>query len=346
MATATVEKSANLQQLNCPRCQSNRIIKNGRDRHKARQRYKCKDCNRHFLEYYIQHNQSVSTRTKVQIPDRVLMLLTSHRSGSTWLSDAIRCHPNIEYYPSWILYEKLNFSGGRYPKDLSGLADGTYKIEIQPNQWNKIPQFNLLQDLTPSLQQVKFEPYAIEKCHPSFFDFNFDRFLTGIKNLENLNVSVQLVYVVREPKSLITSFMDYQQRNTAWYKSIVGGKIIDLITKTFKSIKQVSEQKPSLILDYSDTKTDMARVLLKIYKMLWSKNNSVEQECLINISKLALKYTERKSRLSKTNSPFLGQQEGTTSGGNERYQDFFATHEELMDKCYFWYHQIIPKSKN
>jgi transposase-like protein len=36
--------------MQCPRCYSNQIFKNGR--RKSRQCYKCKQCNRQFLEFY------------------------------------------------------------------------------------------------------------------------------------------------------------------------------------------------------------------------------------------------------------------------------------------------------
>jgi len=36
--------------MKCPRCNSTKISKNGR--HRGKQRYKCKECNRQFLEFY------------------------------------------------------------------------------------------------------------------------------------------------------------------------------------------------------------------------------------------------------------------------------------------------------
>ena len=35
--------------MKCPRCNSRKISKNGR--HRGKQRYKCKECNRQFLEF-------------------------------------------------------------------------------------------------------------------------------------------------------------------------------------------------------------------------------------------------------------------------------------------------------
>ena len=346
MATATVDKPSNLKQINCPRCNSSSIIKNGR--RGVRQRYKCKDCNRHFLEYYIQQGDRsiVSKKSTVEpnkrrIPDKALILLTSHRSGSTWLSDALRCHPAIEYYSTAILYEELGLQGRRYPGDLSNQADCTYELEVQPGKLDKIPKFDIAQDLEPKLRKLQFEPYAVEKCHPSFFDFNPELFLQKIEHLESLGIEVKLVYLVRDPKSLMTSFMNYQQRKPTWYKNIVGEKLIDFITNTYRCIGRVSKKRSGLMLDYSDTRTDMPQALLKIYKMLWSNLTKPQEECLLSISKLALKNTNREQRVTTTNSPFLGKQEGNIRGGEKKYQDFFINYEELIKQCYVCYEGVI-----
>ena len=158
--------------ISCPRCESTKVIKNGFNH--GRQRYKCKDCDRHFQEKIERHQAKLNHR---QLPEKTLILLTSHRSGSTWLSDALRCHPAIEYYPTPIIYKELGLRGRRYPGDLSNQADCTYEIEVQPGKLDKIPQFDISQDLKPAQKKLKFEPYAIEKCHPSFFEFDPQLFI-------------------------------------------------------------------------------------------------------------------------------------------------------------------------
>lgn len=345
MVKSIIKEKIKHKSINCPRCNSARAIKNGR--RSNFQKYKCKDCNRHFQENSLrsdrqQDSQIVNVKSNgYQIPKKALILLTSHRSGSTWLSDAIRCHPDVEYYSTPVLYEELGLFGRRYPGDLSNQADCTYEIEVQPGKLDKIPQFDVSQDLEPKLRKLKFQPYAVEKCHPSFFDFSSELFLQKIEHLESLGVEVKLVYLVRYPKSLMTSFMNYQQRKPTWYREIVDEKLITFITDTYKCIGEISKKRSGVVLDYSETKTDMPQALLKIYKMLWCNLNASQEKCLLRISQLALEYTNREQRVAKINSPFLGKEEGKIREGDETYQDFFTAHRELIKQCYGYYETIV-----
>ncbi|MGB3534802.1 MAG: sulfotransferase [Microcoleaceae cyanobacterium] len=285
-------------------------------------------------------NQPIKTLSQ-PVPKRALILLTSHRSGSTWLSDAIRCHPAIEYYHTAVLYEALGIEGRRYPGDLSNQTDGVYEIEVQPGKWDKIPQFNLWDDLTPQLRSLEFEQYGIEKCHPCFFEFDPKLFLQGIQQLEELGTEVKLVYLVRDPKSLMTSFMNYQQRKPSWYKSIVGEALPQFIQQTYDCIAQVAAQRPGVILDYSNSRTDLAYTLVDIYLELWLNLSELQEELILQVSELAGKYTNRQKRLAATDSPFLGKVEGTIEGGSQDYAEFFKEHQVWVEKCYESYRKAL-----
>ena len=331
--------------MNCPRCSSNKIIKNGRSR--GKQRYRCKDCNRHFQAVTSSSNLVAETRQQFlskpnnrQIPERVIILLTSHRSGSTWLSDAIRCHPAIEYYPTSVIYQELGLYGRRYPRDLSNQPNCTYEIEVQPGKRDCIPQFDVVSDLEPKLSKLKFPAYAVEKCHPSFFNFKPKLFLQKIAHLESLGIKVKLVCLVREPKSLMTSFMNYQERQPSWYRDIKGEKLIDFITNTYQCIQQVVKERSLLLFDYAELKTNLPQVLDKIYRELWLDLSKTKLRYLRTVSQLAPKYTDRQQRLWQTNSPFLGNKEGKIAGSNRKYYRFFCTYEKMLQQCYLDYQNI------
>jgi hypothetical protein len=279
-------------------------------------------------------NKLIKTLSQ-SVPQRALILLTSHRSGSTWLSDAIRCHPAVEYDHTAVLYEILGIDGRRYPGDLSNQTDGVYEIEVQPGKWDKIPQFNLWEDLTPQLQGLEFEQYAIEKCHPSFFEFDPNLFLQGIQCLQALEIEAKLVYLVRDPKSLMTSFMNYQQRKPSWYKSIVGEALPQFIQQTYDCIAEVACQQPGVVLDYSNSRTDLAYTLVEIYLALWPNLTRLQEELILQVSELAGKYTNRQKRLAATHSPFLGEVEGSVQGGSQDDKDFFEEHQIGVEKCYW-----------
>lgn len=292
----------------------------------------------------VMENQPIKTVSQ-PVPQKALILLTSHRSGSTWLSDAIRCHPAVEYYHTAVLYEILGIEGRRYPGDLSNKTDGVYEIEVQPGKWDKIPQFNLLQDLPPQLQGLEFKQYGIEKCHPSFFEFDPNLFLQGIQRLQELGTEVKLVYLVRDPKSLMTSFMNYQKRKPSWYRSVVGEKLPQFIQQTYDCIAEVARQQPGVILDYSDSRTDLAYALVGIYLELWPHLTGLQEELILQVSELAGKYTNRQKRVAATHSPFLGKVEGTIQGGSQDYEDFFKEYQVFVEQCYQSYHRVLASRK-
>lgn len=273
-------------------------------------------------------------------PENALILLTSHRSGSTWLSDAIRAHPAVEYYPTAILSEQLGISGRRYPKDLSNQIDGCYEIEVQPGKWDKIPQFDVSSDLDPQSRSIHFEPYAIEKCHPSFFDFDVDRFLQGIQVLEESGTSVKLIYLVRDPRSLIASFLNYQSRQPSWYAKMMPEQIPKFLYQTYECIYNIMVVNPGSLLDYRDLKTDLADQLVGIYLKLWSHLSRQQEDMILQVSKLASKSTDRFRRMTQTGSPFLGETEGSIQGGDSQYNTVFAQYQDSIKDCYEVYHKL------
>jgi Sulfotransferase family len=276
----------------------------------------------------------------VKQPENALILLTSHRSGSTWLSDAIRAHPAVEYYPTAILSEQLGISGRRYPGDLSNKIDGCYEIEVQPGKWDKIPQFDVSSDLDPQSRSLHFEPYAIEKYHPSFFDFDVDRFLQGIQILQQSGTSVKLVYLVRDPKSLISSFLNYQSRQPSWYAKMMPEQIPKFLYQTYEFIHKVMVHQPGYVLDYRDLKTDLAYQLVSIYLKLWSNLSRQQEDAILQVSELASKSTDRFRRMTQTGSPFLGETEGSIQGGDSQYNTVFDRYQDSIEECYEVYHRV------
>ncbi len=65
--------------LNCPKCQSKRISKNGKI-HNGKQNYKCSDCGRQFVEHPTK--KYITEETK-QLIDRLLLEKISQFRNST-----------------------------------------------------------------------------------------------------------------------------------------------------------------------------------------------------------------------------------------------------------------------
>ncbi|HEX2623358.1 MAG TPA: hypothetical protein VHL11_24525, partial [Phototrophicaceae bacterium] len=104
-------------------------------------------------------------QTSVQFPERLAVLLTNPRSGSTWLFDAIRCHPAVYVQPSADVFTWLGMTGRRYPRDLSGNSAKAPKTEVRPGDWETLPIFTLPDEIQNA---HPLPPYALEKCHPHF----------------------------------------------------------------------------------------------------------------------------------------------------------------------------------
>ncbi|MCF8069381.1 MAG: sulfotransferase [Desulfobacterales bacterium] len=268
-------------------------------------------------------------------PKNILIVLTSPRSGSTWFSDAIRCHPMIQYWPYGTTYAHLGLSGRRYPRDLSNGPDSTKKIEVLPFKWEKIPDYQILQNPKHSIINNTF---LIEKCHPEFFCFDTIEFIERVKQLEAKNVKINFIYQVREPKATFSSFMDYQERNSSWYPSTKGIKLLSYMDKTFTSIYELSLKNPGIVVDFSDIMLDLGAALNKVYNFLWPDLNSINETFNQKIINFAVEATARDKR---TKSSFLDKEVGQIKGGRDKYKFFFELYENDITNCCDQYESLL-----
>jgi len=267
-------------------------------------------------------------------PKNFFIVLTSPRSGSTWFSDAIRCHPMIQYSAYGVVYALLGLSGRRYPRDLTDGVDAMQTIEVLPFQWGKIPSFN-------SLEGYKLpadESFLIEKCHPEFFGFDTVKFINKIEQLKTGNVKIKFIYQVRDPEATIVSFMNYQERNPKWYPSLNGGDLAAYMHKTFASIHELALQEPGLIVDFADIMGDLESVLKRVYSHVWPALRPAEDTYIHNILHNAKESTARHRRPQST---FLGEKTGSIKGGGNKYEDFFDQYRDDIKKCYDSYEALL-----
>ncbi|MGB3533569.1 MAG: tetratricopeptide repeat protein [Microcoleaceae cyanobacterium] len=280
-------------------------------------------------------------------PNKVIILLTIERTGSTWLSDLIRCHPAIKYWSTAVVCKDLKLPFfRRYPTDLSNTPDATEEIEISLKNWEKIPDFDILSLFPIEKKYTIYETYAIEKLHPHFFDFKSFSFLENLIKLEDSGIEVKLIYVVRDPQAALTSFLNYQQRNSKWHRELNGERLVQYTLKQYKSILELCRYKDGLIVDYSEIKTNSELLLRKVYNYLWPYSSSLDQKIIENVSKFAHRATDRVKRVSMTNSPFLGKKEGQVKGNyNNSHANFFNLQEKNIEKCYDVYYKILDLNK-
>jgi len=282
-----------------------------------------------------------------ELPSLFIILLTIPRSGSTWLTDALRCHPAIEFLPSGSILKALDFNKkiwGRYPRDLSNTPNATQSIEITDGKWGHIPQFDVTNQLCECPEKFFREAFSIEKIHPEFFDFNTTAFLENLKKIEARGIKIRLVYLVRDPEASFTSFMNYQERNSSWNPKTRNDSLATYMLKTYDVILKTANSKEGLIIDYRDVKTNFPYILQKIYHYLWPDVNEKEMDFIIQVSHAANLATARDKRLAISNSSFLGSTIGSIQGGADKHRDFFNLYKNKVEICYNSYHSLLNKN--
>lgn len=290
--------------------------------------------------YQMKNNNKHLISNENEVPDRIIFLLTIPRSGSTWLLDNLRCHPYIDLWPEASLYVCLNLESRRYPTHLSNNSDCSLEIEIAPGIKERIPDFRQRIDQHHFANIPIMVHYAIEKLHPDHFKMDHESFCMNIKKLRSNIEDAKFIFLVRDPKAAIGSFWHYQKRSPKWYQEIDQQNVFDYYLKTYKSILSVSREFEGLVIDYSETLSDMQSALNKIFKYLWEPSPSKMRSRHDTLISSALKATDRTLRLA-TGSPFLGNSMGAASGCEDSFKAVFDANSETLDACYKCYDAIL-----
>jgi hypothetical protein len=281
------------------------------------------------------------------IPRKFLILLTLHRCGSTYLMDALRTHPDIYIEPRAFLQEYLNLLPGRYPVDLAGKGSGPFlDIEQRPGQGTHVPVLGSHQKPGLLSLQLSEDSVAIEKIHSEFYRFNTKRFLSDIAQLNvEKKVVFKFVYQIRDPKSVISSFLKYKKRNPAWYRHIKEDDIPRFIYREFFYLKDFQKKYgQGIIVDYEDLILNFEKTLTAIFEFLWPEKSHPSQG-YNEIVQRARQFTDRNKRMAQQATPFLGNQMGNVRGGDMGLQEFFEKHRSKIEKSYKIYNELYENRK-
>lgn len=243
-------------------------------------------------------------------PERCLLLVTIPRSGSTWLLDAMRCHPAVRFEASALLFELLGLRGGRYPRALADRGDASVDIEITNGTGARIPAFELPAGVVPAQLSEMEEPYTIEKIHPDFFLFDPQRLLRRLRGLESRGVQVKLVYQVREPARVAASISRYKRRDPSWYPSLQLDNLVPYLERCFRSLDQMVEILPGPVFDYRELTDDLAAVLQRIYRHLWP---TAERRAWGKIASAAAALSSLERRKTAGTTLFFGDEQPAAS---------------------------------
>ena len=274
-----------------------------------------------------------------ELPGQVLILLTNPRSGSTWLFDALRCHPGIKFQPRATINEYLGLNCRRYPLGLSNTPEASLNIEVRPGRWEKIPDFSIKTIRIWINEEILHSPYAIEKFHPHHFDHDVQKFMQKIRELEN-RINIKFLYLIRDPKSSMVSFLNYQRRNPNWNAKI-DNEILPLhMFRIYDSILKTAKGHSGLIIDYRELINNFHSVLNRIIDYLWPGIQNADKENDRKLIELIASLTNREKRKA-VNKDFLGDKPGPVSGTNGNHAEFFYKHSEEINRCYNVYSSLL-----
>jgi len=239
------------------------------------------------------------------LPSPILILLTIQRSGSTWLFDLLRAHPAIEIYPKSVIWDAIGFKGRRYPRDLSGGNNARLNVEVQTGNWEKIPDFTVINTDKNNLYFPFNNTCFIEKAHPHFFNYNSQYFIEKITSLSKKS-KIKLIYHVRSPQEVIRSFISYQQRNPNWYPHLDNQKLLKHLELEYHTILNTARELDGLVTSYSDLQENSNYTFNKILNKIFDTNKNNNTNLIEEMKKI----TSKKVRQSEhDNTPFLGFQE-------------------------------------
>lgn len=263
-------------------------------------------------------------RKKLALPERLLILLTNPRSGSTWLFDALRTHPAIDIEPEAVVFTYLGMNGRRYPRDLSGDGASTQTVEVRPGEWETLPTFTLPHtDFDPSLPR-----YALEKCHPHFFKHDVDSFVQKLKRLPN----VRMIYQVRDPDESLLSFMRYKERNPSWNPHIGQDELPAHMRRIYESLLKCAQQYPGLVVDYTTLENDFEGSMRRIFDTLWQGGYD---DALLT----AIQDATRREKRSHTT--FLGGSKTDAVRDKGTYTEMFQRYAQDIEACHTAYRSLL-----
>lgn len=226
---------------------------------------------------------------------KIVLLITTQRSGSTLLFDSLRYFPYFEVYYYWDIYRSLgiNITRRRYPKDLSGNTAGRqdHKIEVLPDL------FEYMENLELKNHPANFQNGAfLEKIHPHFLEYNADK----IKSFA-LQHQLKIIFLTRKPLDAIDSFSRYQARNKNWYSNFSQNDVIQHYLKELNFIHSLHLNKDidSYHTTYDRLLHSYKKEMFRAIKFCGCKSYKIINEYITKASEQLLK-TNRKANIFQT----------------------------------------------
>ena len=234
---------------------------------------------------------------------KLLLLVTTQRSGSTLLYDSLRYMPFFSMLEGWDFFRLMGIEKGRcrYPIDL--LVDSGDRINNSGRSLRfvrPVPGWDGTQ-WHPSERTQKV--HHLEKIHPHFVDYNSASFLHTLQRLRTF-VDVKVIYLIRDPVNSVYSHTSYQRRNPEWYSDL--SSIEDLLTHYWRAMEFMvdSLDGDSMVLDYRDLRMNYGGSLAEICAFCGVDVGALGKEQWEGILLASSEFTGRESIVS-SNTMFL-----------------------------------------
>ncbi|TVQ31345.1 MAG: hypothetical protein EA376_09545 [Phycisphaeraceae bacterium] len=207
---------------------------------------------------------------------RWVLIMAPPRTGSTWLFDAIRCHPLVRVRREATLFRSLGLEKfNRYPRDLAGVAPEGMEIELRCGVMATIPDFHADDTLETPAPPTGAAARWIEKAHPGMFDCDAGRIDEALARFEReRGEPVDLVYRVRDPIETIASILGYKRRSETWYNFLPERRICALVESSLACTMELRERRPGAVVDYAEHKENGAAALARVFERLWPEVDS------------------------------------------------------------------------
>ena len=273
----------------------------------------------------------------VRLPQKQILIISPERAGSTWLFDALRYHPNINVEKHSDLFQFCCLKGRRYPSDLSkpilqSTPTDYLQIETTANGVELIPKLDLELSDRISKKLSAFSHFAIEKWHPSFFEFDFEVFKQKLDWLER-HINVKYILLSRNPQNSIGSFLSYQERNQKWNRSITPSSLVYYYKRVYDFLFALAALKNCFLVNYEDLIHSFKSTMFSIYKHIWGTIvDDIKAEVFIFFDEIQNR-SNRQNRISQQPTPFFGNQEGTTDIYKNQFRQFYNLNSELIQRC-------------
>lgn len=286
----------------------------------------------------LHHSRQVATHwlSGTHVRKNIIILLTNPRSGSTWLLDVLRCHPLIDFYPRYTLYQQLGLTGRRYPRDLSDGPKAVKSVEVRPSVWASVPSPRSEVEWGSAFSERERINYAynIEKIHPHFFEHRIDEFFNRVGGLDNKH-EIEFVCQVRDPKESIISFLEYQKRNPYWNAHRNNVDVIRHMEEIYGSIKKVAERESCLVIDYSAMVINFNHTINSIFEKLFPDVGTCLSDDILDSIYMAT----RRDKKYKTGTDFVGKRKA--SDCLYEYNNILEYYKDDIEKCYETYNNIM-----